>query len=94
MELALFTGLRRGEMVGLKWEDIDFENKTLSVRRSIYKPKDGKAQEKPPKSRNSIRTMAIPDRLIDTFLEYREHQACHASYLGRGWHDLGYIFTE
>ena len=94
VELALFTGLRRGEMVGLKWEDIDFDNKTLSVKRSIYKPKDGKAQEKPPKSRNSIRTMAIPERLIDTLQEYRDHQACHASFLGKAWHDLGYIFTE
>ena len=48
--MSLFTGLRRGEIVGLKWEDIDLEKQTLSVRRSIYKHKASKAKEKSPKS--------------------------------------------
>ena len=67
---------------------------TLSVKRSIYKPKDGKAQEKPPKSKNSVRTMAIPQRLCETLVEYKQHQDRHASYLGSEWQNLGYIFTE
>lgn len=50
VKTSLFTGLRRGEIVGLKWEDIDLEKQTLSVRRSIYKPKASKAKEKSPKS--------------------------------------------
>ena len=94
IEIALFTGLRRGEIVGLKWDDIDLEKMTLSVKRSIYKPKDGKAQEKPPKSKNSVRTMAIPQRLCETLVEYKQHQDRHASYLGSEWQNLGYIFTE
>ena len=94
VEIALFTGLRRGEIVGLKWEDIDLEKKRLSVRRSIYKPKDGKAQEKTPKSKCSIRTIAIPDRLCETLKIYKANQERHASYMGSDWQNLGYVFTE
>ena len=50
VKTSLFTGLRRGEIVGLKWEDIDLEKQTLSVRRSIYKHKANKAKEKSLKS--------------------------------------------
>ena len=94
VETSLFTGLRRGEIVGLKWEDIDLEKQTLSVRRSIYKPKASKAKEKPPKSTSSVRTMAIPARLCETLREYKAHQDRHASFLGKAWQNLGYVFTE
>ena len=94
VEMALFTGLRRGEIVGLKWEDIDFEKRCLSVKRSIYKLRDGKAKEKIPKTKSSIRTIAIPDRLCASLMEYRVHQEKHASFLGSAWQNLGYIFTE
>lgn len=94
IEIALFTGMRRGEIVGLKWSDIDFENQKLSVRRSIYKNKDGKAQEKLPKTRGSIRTMSIPDCLCKTLLEYRMQQDRHISFMGDAWKNLDYVFTE
>ena len=94
VEVALFTGLRRGEIVGLKWEDVDLDMQILSVKRSIYKPKNEKALEKAPKSQCSIRTIAIPDRLCNTLREYKEHQERHASFLGNAWQNLGYIFTE
>ena len=94
VEVALFTGLRRGEIVGLKWKDVDFDKRLLSVKRSIYKPKDQKALEKAPKSKCSIRTIAIPERLCDTLRAYKEHQDRHASFMGHAWQNLGYIFTE
>ena len=94
VEVALFTGLRRGEIVGLKWEDVDLDKRLLSVKRSIYKPKDQKALEKTPKSKCSIRTIAIPERLCDTLRAYKEHQDRHASFMGHAWQNLGYIFTE
>lgn len=94
VEVALFTGLRRGEIVGLKWDDVDLDMQILSVKRSIYKPKNEKALEKAPKSQCSIRTIAIPERLCNTLREYKEHQDRHASFLGNAWQNLGYIFTE
>ena len=94
IEVAFFTGCRRGEIVGLKWSDIDFENHRLFVRRSIYKPQGEKAFEKPPKTKNSLRNMVIPQRLIDTLTEYREYQQKYIKMMGDGWNNLNYVFTE
>ena len=94
IEVALFTGCRRGEIVGLKWADIDFENQRISVKRSIYKLNDGKAREKEPKSKTSIRTISIPERLCKTLTEYRLQQNRHIAYLGDSWKNLDYVFTE
>ena len=94
IEIALFTGCRRGEIVGLKWADIDFENRRISVKRSIYKLSDGKAREKDPKTKSSIRTIFIPERLCKTLTEYRLQQNKHIAYLGDGWKNLDYVFTE
>ena len=94
IEVALFTGCRRGEIVGLKWADIDFENQRISVKRSIYKLSDGKAREKEPKSKTSIRTISIPERLCKTLTEYRLQQNRHIAYLGDSWKNLDYVFTE
>ena len=42
IELLMFTGLRRGELLGLEWSDIDFDNKVIQVRRnSLYLPDKG-----------------------------------------------------
>lgn len=94
VQIALFTGCRRGEIVGLRWSDIDFDAHRLFVRRSIYKPKDGKAFEKPPKTRHSLRDMVIPERLIETLKAYKVHQEQYAAIMGDGWNEPGYIFTE
>ena len=94
IELAIFTGMRRGEIVGLKWSDIDLEKQLLSVKRSIYKPKGEKAAEKEPKSHSSIRTIAIPNCLCKTLQQYREYQANHALSLGVAWQNLDYVFTD
>ncbi len=94
VEIALFTGMRRGEIVGLKWDDIDFSSRRISIKRSIYKPKAGKALEKAPKSKCSIRTLTIPEHLCNTLTEYKAHQERHASFLGAAWQNLGYVLTE
>lgn len=61
--LLLETGLRRGELLGLKWEDIDIEHKTLSVNRSIAEKYGGGITINPPKW-NSYRTIPLSDVAI------------------------------
>ena len=61
--LLLETGLRRGEMLGLMWKDINFENKSLSVNRSIAEKRGGGITIMPPKW-ESYRTIPISDELI------------------------------
>lgn len=94
IETAIFTGCRRAEIVGIKWSDIDFDKKLLHIKRSIYKLKGEKAQEKTPKSKNGIRTITIPERLCDTLLEYKKQQDAYKAFFDTSWHDLDYIFTE
>ncbi len=65
----LHTGLRSGELLGLFWSDIDFENKTLTVDRQRTRLGLG-----PPKSKSSYRTITIEDDLINELLAYKEWQ--------------------
>lgn len=62
--LLLETGLRRGEMLGLMWKDIDFKEKTISVNRSIAEKKGGGVSIMPPKW-DSYRTIPISDKLCE-----------------------------
>ncbi len=93
IELALFTGMRRGEIIGLKWSDINFDKQCLSVKRSIYKPKGEKSIEKEPKSHSSIRTIAIPNCLCETLEEYKKSQKEYSLSLA-AWKNLEYVFTD
>ena len=62
----LQTGLRTGEMVGLKWEDIDFENHTMTISRSMeYRHSTGEWRIGPPKSKSGYRTILLTDEAID-----------------------------
>lgn len=72
--LCLFTGLRIGELCGLKWEDIDFLACTLSVKRTVQRiTKNGKSQViiGTPKSRSSVRIVPIPEFLMTLLKEYK-----------------------
>ncbi len=72
--LCLFTGLRVGELCGLKWEDIDFDNAILSVKRTVQRvSKNGKSQViiGTPKSKSSIRNVPIPAFVLDILRNYR-----------------------
>lgn len=58
----LYTGCRRGELLGLKWEDVDLENRTVSIKRSVYYV-NNVPLTKSPKSNAGTRTVALPDAL-------------------------------
>ncbi|MCH8269204.1 MAG: site-specific integrase [Acidobacteria bacterium] len=70
LHLAAFTGLRRGELFGLQWGDIDWGNGTdggrLRIRRSIYQ-----GAITTPKTKNSIRVVDVPQRTLDEMAMYK-----------------------
>ena len=69
--LDLATGLRRGELLALQWQDIDFEKGTLSVSKQIrYVKRELKIV--PPKTNASIRTIILPQPILDMLAEYRK----------------------
>ncbi len=79
--LALNTGMRIGEVFGLKWEDIDFEKESLNVQRSLVASSKGMIFEDP-KTKGSRRKIAIPGKIIKTLEIYRKQQAWFATLLG------------
>ena len=69
----LQTGLRTGELVALKWEDIDFQNKTLKIQRSMeYRYSVGEWRIGEPKSKSGYRTIPLTDEAIDILKRQKE----------------------
>ncbi len=91
--LALSTGMRRGEILGLKWEDIDFQSGTLSVRRTLSRGKGGTWEEGQPKTAAGRRSIALPTDCIDALKRQRVQQAEERLRLGPLWEDHGFVFT-
>jgi integrase len=78
---ALYTGMRRSEMLGLRWHDIDFVFCQLSVKRSLHQLKDGSFAFTPPKSASSRRTIALSPSSILSLKEHKEKQALEHAML-------------
>ena len=68
--IELATGLRRGELLGLKWQDIDWKNGIIKVRRQIARV-DGQIVEAPLKTKNSYRTVTISPQAIEVLKQQR-----------------------
>ena len=69
--IELATGLRRGELLGLKWTDIDWRNGIIKVRRQIARV-DGQIVEAPLKTKNSYRTVTISQQAIEVLKQQKE----------------------
>jgi integrase len=70
--VAAFTGARRGEILALRWGDLDVETRTLRIERSVDHVKGQALALKPPKTARGIRTITIDDGLIALLLAERE----------------------
>lgn len=75
--IELATGLRRGELLGLKWEDIDFSNQTLRVRRQVGRI-NGEVREAPLKTKNAYRTISLGTDAVGVLKQQREKQPSSA----------------
>ena len=73
LKFMLLTGVRIGEMNGLKWCDIDYEKKVVHiVRNRLYAKENGGVYEKDPKTKTSIRDIPLPEALLNDLKEYEE----------------------
>ena len=71
--LELSSGLRRGELLALQWTDLDIENRTLTVTKQVNRI-NGELVVSPPKTRNSVRTLALPQQAVDLLIaEHKKH---------------------
>lgn len=67
--IAIFTGMRQGEILGLRWKDIDFENNRIFVRQTLSERGELKYGAK---NKTSIRTIHIPKLLIEELKTHRK----------------------
>lgn len=73
--LALITGMRRGELLGLEWKHIDLKSGVISVEQSVSLSPKGIAHVKEPKTKGSRRKVALPASVLEELKEYAKHQA-------------------
>lgn len=74
IKLAISTGMRRSELIGLEWEHIDLENGLVDVRQAIYKIRGGSYKIGEPKY-GSKRQISLPSFIVEDFKQYKLH--CH-----------------
>lgn len=87
--IILATGVRRGEAVGLKWDDFDPERRTLTVRRSLSQVKDGVIEKETKTDR--ARVVMIPEMLVSELKAHRQEQEKRKWIFGNEYKDEGWI---
>jgi len=92
--MALATAMREGELAGLRWSDIDFEEKNLHVRRTAYRyPKRGVVVAEP-KTESSKSKIMLPQFVLDSLLLQREQQAQMRMKSGDKWQERDLVFCN
>lgn len=90
----LYSGMRRGECLGLTWDDIDFDNRKISINKSVlYLPSVGVFVDTP-KTPGSIRTIEVPEITIEKLLLWRNEQTKQKITSKEVWKDENWIFTR
>lgn len=90
--LAVTTGMRQGELFGLKWDDIDLDASRLMVRGALQRQNEAGLVFIEPKTARSRRTILLSQRVIAALREHRRRQLEDRLLLASEWHDLNLVF--
>lgn len=91
--LAIYSGLRRGELLGLEWKDVNFDTGVISINRtSLYTPQKGIFTDTT-KTKSSQRSLKMPSSVISLLKEYKVQQSATRLKLGSKWVDCDRLFT-
>jgi integrase len=92
--LAIHTGMRRGELLGLKWSDVDLENSRIGTRRTLTRTDGGKRYTLgDPKTKRSHRTVRITPQAVEALRRHLTNQMEEMERLGDIYIDQGLVFT-
>lgn len=94
--LLLTTGLRPSEALGLKWSDIDWENRTATIKRTMHSNRKGGGYriEEATKTKLSNRTVVIPEPAVELLRSWRKDQAARALMAGDQYERSELVFTS
>ena len=92
--LISYTGLRRSEMLGLEWKDIDFEHNVISVRRTSNYTAERGTYTDTTKTKRSQRTLKISPFIMNILKQLKEEQDEEALRLGSKWVETDRLFTK
>jgi integrase len=90
--LALLTGLRQGELLGLTWDDLDLTGGLVTVRHALQRV-NGTLGHVEPKTSRSRREVALPPTAVTTLRAHRSRQLEERIWAGSRWNDTGFVFT-
>ncbi len=90
--LALTTGMRRGEILALKWQDVSFIEKTIQVRRTFTRTPGHRYVEAETKTKKSRRNIVLPQIVVDVLIQHRVNQAEARSEAGEHWQERDLVF--
>jgi integrase len=92
--LSTGLGLRRGEVLGLRWSDIDLTRGTLSVRQTVQEIRGHGLIFKAPKTKKSVRTVTLPAFVLEALQEHSAAQMVHRAEVKEAWQDSGLVIAD
>ena len=92
--LAITTGLRQGELLGLWWTDLDAKNGTLHIQRQLRRIPGEGLQLTEPKSTAGRRSIVLGEPTVAKLRAHRKRQLEERVFFAKQWHDQGLIFTN
>lgn len=77
---AIYSGCREGELLGLRWEDVNFEKSTITIAASLAPTESGALERKETKTKSGRRTVSLPSEAMDAFSEQRKRMLAKGRY--------------
>ena len=88
------TGVRVGELGGMKWSDIDFKNNLINIKRTSLYSKDRGIYQDTPKTEQSKRSISVPAKVMELLRVYKKEYNTKRLALGTAWTDTGFILVQ